>query len=423
MTPSGLWRLILTAVPLVLFPGAVAETPLRAGMQRLCAGTDSEFPRVAQIAGCDWIIQSPETSPPHLAIAFYNRGVSRRAAGDTDGAIADYGEAIRVNPNYASAFTNRGNARRDQHDLAGAIADYTEALRINPFSASSLTNRGNARREQGDLPGAIEDHGAAIKAQPSFALAWRNRGLAHHDLGDLKAALADFDEAIRLDPSYALGFHNRALARRANGDPQGAVEDYDALLRLRPRHAQAFHERGLARGDLGDLAGAVADQDTAIRLDRRIAAAALTARGLARIARGQAEAAMPDLLAAFSMTPKDAQPLAGLCLARHRMQRRGATAGECTLATAAARPREGWPHAVRGGIALASGDLGTAAADLAEALQREPTLATALFLRAILRQWEGNEAGAAADAATARQSRPRIGEQVSELFGPDLVLN
>ena len=39
------------------------------------------------------------------------RADERRLKGDFDGAIADFTEAIRINPNIAAAFTNRGMAR------------------------------------------------------------------------------------------------------------------------------------------------------------------------------------------------------------------------------------------------------------------------------------------------------------------------
>ena len=49
-----------------------------------------------------------------------------------DRAIADYDEAIRLNPEVATAFNNRGNAYADKHLYDRAIADYDEAIRLNP---------------------------------------------------------------------------------------------------------------------------------------------------------------------------------------------------------------------------------------------------------------------------------------------------
>jgi len=46
------------------------------------------------------------------------------AKGDSDRAIADYGEAIRIDPKYAAAYGNRGNAYRGTGDNERAIAEW-----------------------------------------------------------------------------------------------------------------------------------------------------------------------------------------------------------------------------------------------------------------------------------------------------------
>ena len=49
-----------------------------------------------------------------------------------DGALADYDQAIRLNPAYVDAYNNRGVVRSDRGDADGAIADYDQAIRLNP---------------------------------------------------------------------------------------------------------------------------------------------------------------------------------------------------------------------------------------------------------------------------------------------------
>ena len=162
-----------------------------------------------RIQGCTQVIERDEFNFEDKAWAFVNRGAAHKAQGDFTRAIADYDEAIRLDPQIADAFNNRGNSHQDQGDLAVAIADYDQAIRLNPKFALAFNNRGFAHRVRGDLARAVADLDEAIRLEPQFALAYYNRGLAQLTLGNIGRAIADYDEAIRLDPQYVDGFYER----------------------------------------------------------------------------------------------------------------------------------------------------------------------------------------------------------------------
>jgi tetratricopeptide (TPR) repeat protein len=56
-----------------------------------------------------------------------NRGIARSAEGDQQGAIADYTQAITLNPNHVNAYYNRATARANLGDKKGATEDYQKA--------------------------------------------------------------------------------------------------------------------------------------------------------------------------------------------------------------------------------------------------------------------------------------------------------
>jgi len=50
--------------------------------------------------------------------------------GDPDKAIADYTEAIRLNPKYATAYYGRGYAYGQKGETAKAEADFAQAKKL-----------------------------------------------------------------------------------------------------------------------------------------------------------------------------------------------------------------------------------------------------------------------------------------------------
>ena len=64
------------------------------------------------------------------ARTYRDRGLAKQKKGDLDGAMADFNQAIQLNPQYGLAYRNRGNAKRKKGDLDGAIADFNQAIKL-----------------------------------------------------------------------------------------------------------------------------------------------------------------------------------------------------------------------------------------------------------------------------------------------------
>ena len=163
------------AVMLVLAPAAAQISQNWAW----CVNQGDAFPADQRINGCSSIIQSGRETRRNLAIAYYSRGLAYYDKGDDDRAIADYNEAIRLDPKSAYAYSNRGLAYDHKGDLDRAIADYNEAIRLDPKYALAYFNRGNAYYQKGDDDRAIADYNEAIRLDPKYAFAYNNRGTAY----------------------------------------------------------------------------------------------------------------------------------------------------------------------------------------------------------------------------------------------------
>jgi lipoprotein NlpI len=73
------------------------------------------------------------------------------------------------------AYNNRGNVWLDKKEYDKAIADYGEAVRLDPKDAAAYNNRGSARRAKSEYDNAIADYGEAIRLDPRYAMAYFNR--------------------------------------------------------------------------------------------------------------------------------------------------------------------------------------------------------------------------------------------------------
>ena len=93
---------------------------------------------------------------------YNNRGYAYLRKGDVDKAIADYDEAIRLDPKYAKACFFRGSAWENKGDWDKAVADYTRAVRLDSRYAREYCDRGLWAKEP-----ALSGHGLPTMPQPA----------------------------------------------------------------------------------------------------------------------------------------------------------------------------------------------------------------------------------------------------------------
>ena len=256
------------------------------------------------------------------AKTYFMWGNTKYYLGDYKGAITDYTQAIRLNPDYASAYYNRGNVKYHLGQHFAAIADYDIAIRLNPDHAEVYYNRGLVKHHLGQHFAAIADYDIAIRLNPDYAKAYINRGVVRSKLGQHFAAIADYDIAIRLNPDDATAYHNRGNAKGKLGQYFAAIADYDIAIRLNPDSATAYNNRGIAKSDLGQHFAAIADYDIAIRLNPDYATAYIN-RGNAKSKLDQYFAAIADYDIAIRLNPDYAKAYYNRGIAKALLNRRG----------------------------------------------------------------------------------------------------
>ncbi len=163
---------------------------------------------------------------------WYTKGDSSLKRADYAEAVSYFSRAIQAMPEYRSYFGRAGAYQRLER-MEPAIADYSDAIRINPGSAMAYHERAVclARLNQDDR--ALADYNRAIELAPGYPLSWNGRGAIYLHRKLYREAVADFTEAIRLKPALDQAFKNRAAARKALGDTAGAAADLDHARALK----------------------------------------------------------------------------------------------------------------------------------------------------------------------------------------------
>ena len=73
-------------------------------------------------------------------MAHYNLGVALGHKADLDGVIAEFREALRLNPNEAEAHFGLGLALEKKGDHQGALQEYRAAYMLDPKNADYKQN-------------------------------------------------------------------------------------------------------------------------------------------------------------------------------------------------------------------------------------------------------------------------------------------
>ncbi len=151
-----------------------------------------------------------DLDPAHLrALIGRSRVLMERRRFDEAGLCLD--RALALDPGNPELAYHRGNMRLATGRGAEALADFEQAVRLEPRRASYVAARGLARhRVRADLEGALRDYDEAIRLDADCFAAWYNRGLLARERGDLVSAERDLRRAVGL---RAQPEGNLALAR------------------------------------------------------------------------------------------------------------------------------------------------------------------------------------------------------------------
>ncbi len=159
-------------------------------------------------------MQRPDLALPHLeraiqlmptlASARYNLGMLLQRQNELERALGEYQLALQyASDEYESAQThnNLGVLFNQLGRRDAAVAEFTQAIALNPHEQNSFVGRGLIEREEGRLDIALQDFARAAQIAPSpQAFYWEGRVL--EDKGQFSAAAKAYRSALKLAPDF-----------------------------------------------------------------------------------------------------------------------------------------------------------------------------------------------------------------------------
>lgn len=172
-------------------------------------------------------------------------------------------------PIRAYAYHIQGHLKSVVGHYRGAIADYDNAIKLNPKTRHTYYQRGNIKAALGKYKKAIADYDKAIQLNPENLDVYKTRGTVKFSLGNLEQAMLDFNKVVQLNPDDADAYNNRGKVRfrfgasefsRGNADKarelyEGAIEDYTQAIKLNPEDTEAHSNLGAVKSALSAMQG------------------------------------------------------------------------------------------------------------------------------------------------------------------------
>ncbi len=152
-------------------------------------------------------------------------------------AITYFTRAIESKPDYRAYF-GRAGAYRQLGQMEEAVADYSQAILLNPDSAAAYHDRALCEIRLGLNKNAADDDDQALRLDPTNPRTWNDRGAIYFKNGGYHKAQEAFTRAIELDNRFAAAYRNRAQAERKLNDAAAAEEDMKKATALEQEEAK-----------------------------------------------------------------------------------------------------------------------------------------------------------------------------------------
>ncbi|MFO0948075.1 MAG: tetratricopeptide repeat protein [Planctomycetota bacterium] len=190
---------------------------------------------------------------------YANRGDALQKLGKHDKALADFDEAVKINPENPEYFHLAGKSMQELGRKDEAFAVFSKAIALDSKNPAYYRDRGRLLQNMNRLQEAVKDFSSASDLEPDNAENINYAGVCFYRMGEYKSAANVFELAIQKDNQTPLYFVNLGNSLQELKEYRRSLNCYNSAIQLAPNDASHYASRGYAYQLLGDAESAEAD--------------------------------------------------------------------------------------------------------------------------------------------------------------------
>lgn len=183
---------------------------------------------------------------PKPARKAYEQGLKLQKENQTEAALAQFDQALKLYPTYFQALTERANLLMQQNKLAESELEFARALQLNEKYAPALRGLGYCQIQQQQFQAAVSNLEKAYILERNMPLTLLLLGYANLSLNRYEEAKQSLQQALKLAPEKVPRAHVYLAQIFAHEQKyKEAADSMRTYLNLNPNIADAANLRKL----------------------------------------------------------------------------------------------------------------------------------------------------------------------------------
>ncbi|MGB9893090.1 MAG: tetratricopeptide repeat protein, partial [Candidatus Saccharicenans sp.] len=158
---------------------------------------------------------------------------------DYPGALKEFEESIKLNPNNWAYYFNYGLTLKKLNKVDEAREAFKKAVELNPESFSANKELGEMLAKQDNFASALEYYKKAVSLSPTDPDAQYNLGACLVNLGQGEEAYTHFQKVVELKPDYAEAYFQLGSLCISQNKKEEAINYLQKFVDLAPQHEKA----------------------------------------------------------------------------------------------------------------------------------------------------------------------------------------